>query len=97
MFLTSGEGNPVAFKNRANTLLRSSAQLVSTSLQLPDSVPECYSVSLARQALGEAKGCPYKFTQAKRSNLLWEKNRRPAHIREGTPPAIAAIAGIYDL
>lgn len=93
MFLTSGEGNPVAFKNRANTLLRSSAQLASTSLQLPDSVPECYSVSLARQALGEAKGCPYKFTQAKRSTLYWEKKRRPAHVREGPP----SIAGIYDL
>lgn len=93
MLLTSREGNPVAFKNRANTLLCSSARLASTSLQLPDSVPECYSVSFARQALGEAKGCPYKFTQAKRSTLYWEKKRRPAHVHEGHP----SIAGIYDL
>ena len=94
-FLTSGGGKPCSFpKNRANTLLRSSARLASTSLlQLPDSLPECYSVSIARQALGEAKGRPYKFTQAKRSTLYWEKKRRPAHVREGPP----SIAGVYDL
>lgn len=66
-----------------------SARLASTSLQLPDSVPECYSVSL-----GEAKGCPYKFTQAKRSTLYWQKKRRLAHVHEGAPHP---DADLYDL
>lgn len=93
MVLTSRERNPVAFKNRANSLLCSSAQPASTKQQLTDSLPECYCVSFARQALGEAKGCPYKFTQAKRSTLYCEKRRRLAHVHEGLP----SIAGIYDL
>lgn len=86
MFLTSREGNPVAFKNRANTLPRSSAQCIHIAAAGEDSAPECYSVCLTRKALREAKGCPYKFTQAKRSTLYWEKKKRgPAHVREGPP------------
>ena len=65
----------------------------STSLQLTDSSPECYSASFAHQALGEAKGRPYKFTQAKRSILDDKKTSRLAHVHAGLPP----IAGIYDL
>lgn len=89
MFLTSRRGNPAFFLNRTNSLFCSPAKLTCIhKVAVVQFSAWCYSVSFACLTPEEAKGCPYKFTQAKRS-ILYE-GKRPPCVHE-SPLIVAAI------